>query len=113
MKRILVAAAAVITIIGVNTSGAKAVELLDAERIIAAMEDSYDGYTYKNITSQEKFIAALGDSYVPERYQAKADSERYISLLDEKRSEEAFTAGDAPKPVKERDIFTGSFLVLN
>jgi len=134
MKRILVAAAALIILTALNTGTAKAGELLDADRIIAAMEESYGGYayrniyklegfiaaleesyegrdTYMNIVDQERFIAALGDSYVPGS--VNAGCVKAPSLLGEKRSEEAFTAGYAPRPVIERDLFTGSFLVVN
>ena len=63
MKRIFAVTAAIFTcafVIGTGSAGAG--ELLDSGRIIAAMEDQYQGYNYRNTMDLDKFVAALEDN---------------------------------------------------
>ncbi|HBG47251.1 MAG TPA: hypothetical protein DDW94_09730 [Deltaproteobacteria bacterium] len=89
MKGFYLTIAALLSIFVLSTT-VKAEELLDADRIISAMEDNYNGYTYKNVHKLDSFIAALGDQYTPERYQAIMDPARFTGLLNEKHAEQAF-----------------------
>lgn len=56
---------------------------MSVECFVESFKDSYDGYTYRNITNMEKFMAALEDTYTPGKYAAIMDRSRFTALNGE------------------------------
>lgn len=83
MKRIFVVTAATFAFafaIGIGVAGAG--ELLDSQRIIAAMEDQHEGYNYRNTMNLDKFVAALEDNATG-AYRNTHTRESYIASLQD------------------------------
>ena len=83
MKRIFAVAAAIFTcafVIGTGSAGAG--ELLDSGRIIAAMEDQYQGYNYRNTMDLDKFVAALEDNRSGD-YRNTHTQDSYVASLQD------------------------------
>lgn len=63
MKRIFALTAATFACaFAIGTGFAGAGELLDSQRITAAMEDQWQGYNYRNTMNLDKFVASLEDN---------------------------------------------------
>lgn len=83
MKRIFALTAATFACafaIGTGTAGAG--ELLDSQRITAAMEDQWQGHNYRNTMNLDKFVASLEDS-AAEAYRNTHTQESYIASLQD------------------------------
>lgn len=78
---------AIAALLSVSTFGiadkAAAGELLDADRIVAEMQDSYTGYTYRNTMNYDKFVAALEDGYADYNYRNMTSYDKFVASLED------------------------------
>lgn len=85
MKRILsVAAIALASVMAFGTVNAGAGELLDSERIIAELEDRYEGYNYRNTMNLDRYVAALEDGHKG-TYRNIHNQDSFIAALGDSR----------------------------
>lgn len=110
MKRIFALTAATFALaLAMGTGIAGAGELLDSERITAAMEDQWQGHNYRNTMSLDKFVAALEDN-ASGAYRNTHTQDSFIASLQDNHhgyyrnmhSQESFVAalGDGYTPEK-------------
>lgn len=86
MKRIfgMAAFAFAITLGTFGAVNAASGELLDSDRIIAAMEDAYEGHNYRNTMTLERYVAALEDGH-KETYRNIHNQASFIAALQDSR----------------------------
>lgn len=83
MKRIFgLAVSALVSVFSLGTVNAG--ELLDQQRFIAAMEDSHEGYTYRNTINLDKYVAALEDGQKG-YYRNTHNQESFVAALEDSR----------------------------
>jgi hypothetical protein len=123
MKRIFVVTAATFACAFFIGSGqAVSAELLDSGRIIAAMEDQWQGHNYRNTMDLDKYVAALEDNHKG-HYRNTHTQDSYIAALQDSHqgyyrnvhSQESFVAalGDHYTPERYAAIMdSGRFAGL-